>query len=104
MQRGDLWWAALGPPIGKRPVVIITRSSAVQVRTVVTIVELTSTIRGIPVEVPLGPEDHLPKQCVANCDAILTVPKVSLTERITHLSPEKTEALDRALKHALALK
>ena len=68
MRKGEIWWANLPPPVGKRPVVLLSRNEAYAVRNAVTVAEVTSTIRGIPVEVPLGPEDGLPKKCVANLD------------------------------------
>ncbi|MDO8690511.1 MAG: type II toxin-antitoxin system PemK/MazF family toxin [Dehalococcoidia bacterium] len=64
---------------------------------------VTRTIRSIPVEVPIGPEDGLPAQCVVNVDEILTVPKARLAERITTLSSEKMCAVDKAIAFALHL-
>ena len=66
MRRGDVWWAELPKPVGRRPVVILSRNRAIEVREYVTVVDLTRTIREIPVEVTLGPEDGLPKKCVVN--------------------------------------
>jgi mRNA interferase MazF len=57
MQRGEVWWAKLPSPIGRRPVVLLSRDEAYAVRNAVTVAEVTSTVRGIPVEVELGPED-----------------------------------------------
>lgn len=103
MQRGDIWWADLPKPVGRRPVVILSRNRAIQVREYVTIAEITRTIRDIPVEVPLGSEDGLPKKCVINLDVINTIPKKLLLERVTSLSSEKINEVDSALKFALAL-
>lgn len=103
MQRGDVWWADLPKPVGRRPVVILSRNRAIEVREYVTVAELTRTIREIPVEVTLGPEDGLPKKCVVNLDVINTIPKKLLAERITTLSPEKLKDVESALKFALAL-
>jgi len=103
MRRGEVWWAKLPPPIGHRPVVLVSRDEAYAVRTAVTIAEVTTTVRHIPVEVPLGREDGLPKACVANLDTLATIPKAQLQERICALRPEKLQAIERALKFALAL-
>jgi len=103
MQRGDVWWADLPKPVGRRPVVILSRNRAIEVREYVTVAELTRTIREIPVEVPLGPEDGLPKKCVVNLDVINTIPKKLLVERITSLSSEKLKDVESALKFAFAL-
>jgi mRNA-degrading endonuclease toxin of MazEF toxin-antitoxin module len=64
---------------------------------------VTRTIRAIPVEVPLGPEDGMPTQCVVNLDNILTIPKSRLTERITTLPAEKMSAVTKAIVFALDL-
>lgn len=103
MRRGEVWWANQDPPVGRRPVVLLSRNEAYRIRTRVTVAPVTTRIRGILPEVPLGPEDGLPKPCVANLDNINTIPKPTLAERITALSPAKLAAVDRALKYALDL-
>ena len=104
MRRGEAWWAELPPPIGRRPVVLLSRNAAYRVRTSVTVGMVTRTVRAIPVEVPLGPEDGLPEQCIVNLDDIITIPKARLVERITALSPQKMTAVARAVIFALDLK
>ncbi len=101
MRRGEVWWAELPPPAGRRPVLLLSRDRAYRVRSSVTLAVITRTIREIPVEVPLGPEDGMPAACVVNIDNILTVPKSTLRERITLLSPEKLAAVASAIKFAL---
>lgn len=103
MERGEIWWAELPKPAGRRPVLILSRNRAIQVREYVTVAELTRTIRDIPVEVPFGPEDGLPAKCVANLDVINTVPKQLLKERIAITKQEKLEVVEKALKFALAI-
>jgi len=103
MQRGEVWWADLPKPIGHRPVLILSRSEAVQVRDVIIVSQLTTTVRHIPAEVFLRKSDGLPKDCVVNLDVIDTVLKKALTEKITSLSFEKLEAVEKALKFALGL-
>jgi len=103
MQRGEIWWARLPEPIGKRPVVLLSRDEAYSVRNAITVAEITSTIRNIPVEVSLGPEDDLPKKCVINLDTIITIRKELLVERITILEPDKIDEVNKAIKFALAL-
>ena len=104
MRRGEVWWAELPPPIGRRPVVLLSRDVAYKVRTSITVALVTRMARNIPVEVPLGPEDGMPQQCVVNLDNILTIPKPRLTGQITMLSPEKMTAVARAVIFALDLK
>ena len=104
MRRGEVWWAELPPPIGRRPVVLLSRDVAYRVRTSITVGMVTRIARNIPVEVPLGTEDGMPQQCVANLDDILTIPKGRLAGRITMLSPQKMTAVARAVIFALDLK
>ena len=103
MKRGEVWWASLPAPIGKRPVVLLSRDEAYAIRNAVTVAEVTRTIRGIPVEVPLGPEDGLPARCAANLDTIMTIRKELLTKRIALLRNEKMAEIQKAVKFALDL-
>ena len=73
MKRGEVWWANIPQPIGRRPVVLLSRNAAYAVRSSVTVAPITRTVHEIPVEVRLGPEEGLPKDCVANLDNIVTV-------------------------------
>lgn len=91
-------------PIGKRPVVLLSRDEAYSVRNAVTIAEVTSTIRNIPVEVNLGKEDGLPKKCVINLDTIITIRKELLAERIAYLDSDKIDQVNKAIKFALDIK
>ena len=104
MHKGEIWWANLPSPIGKRPVVLLSRDEAYSVRDAVTVAEVTSTIRNIPVEVNLGMEDGLPKKCVINLDTIITIRKELLIEKIADLVPEKIDKVNKAIKFALDLK
>jgi len=104
MRRGEICWAELSPPIGRRPVLLLSRDTAYRVRTSVTIAIVTRTIRNIPVEVPLGLEDGMPTLCAVNLDNILTIPKSKLTERITTLSADKLTAVTKAIIFALDLR
>lgn len=103
MKRGEVWWAELSPSTGRRPVVLLSRDEAYTVRALVTIAPVTTRIRRIPAEVLLGPEDGLPRVCIANLDSILTIAKASLRERITSLRPEKLRAVNTAIRFALGL-
>lgn len=103
MRRGEVWWAELPTPAGRRPVVLLSRNEAYAVRDLVTVAPVTTRIRQIPTEAPLGTEDGLPKPCVANLDTITTIPKQTLKEQIASLSPGKLAAVEQALKFALGL-
>ena len=103
MRRGEVWWADLPPPSGRRPVVLLSRDAAYAVRNLVLVTPVTTIVRGIPTEVARGPEDGLPQASVANLDVIITIPKGSLRQRITGLSVEKVRAIDEAIRFALGL-
>lgn len=103
MKRGEVWWAQLPDPIGRRPVVLLSRQSAYAVRSAVTVAPVTRTIRNIPVEVLLEQEDGLPSRCVVNLDDLATIPKSLLKRRITVLSPEKMRHITDAIRFALDL-
>ena len=103
MRRGEVWWADLAQPAGRRPVLLLSRNSAYAVRSLIAIAPIARTVRDIPVEVPLGAADGLPRPCVVNCDSIATIPKVLLTERITVLGPAKLAAVNAAIRFALSI-
>jgi mRNA interferase MazF len=104
MRRGEVWWADLPLPAGRRPVLLLSREAAYKVRSSITTAVITRTIRSIPVEVLLGKEDSMLVKCAVNLDEIITIPKSSLVERITALSPVKMSAVARAITFALDLR
>ncbi len=103
MKRGEVWWAELPPPIGRRPVVLLSRDEAYAIRNAVTVAEVTTVVRNIPVEVKLDKDDGLPKVCVANLDTVITIRKDRIKERIGLLRPEKIAQINMALRFALGL-
>ncbi len=82
---------------------LASRDEAYAVRALVLVVPVTTRVRGIPVEVPLGRAEGLSRPCVANADTVTTIPKELLTEYAGTLAPAKVAALDAALRFALAL-
>ena len=103
MRRGEVWWAELPAPAGRRPVVLLSRNEAYAVRELVIVAPITSRARSIPTEVVLGAADGLPRRCVANLDTITTIPKAVLSQRLTTLSAEKLSRVERALCFAVGL-
>jgi mRNA interferase MazF len=103
LRRCEIWWADLTPPAGRRPVLLLSRDEAYAVRTQVTVAPITTRIRRIPVEVDLGPDDGLPRECVVNLDSLVTIPKADLIESIGLLSPQKIRQVEAALRFALGL-
>lgn len=100
-QQGEIWWARLPSPHGRRPVLVLTRSAALPVLTNVTVAPLTRTKRHPPAEVALGPRDDVPTACVVSLENILTIRKASLDKAITQLSGEKMTAVFSAIRYAL---
>ena len=103
MLRGEVWWTDLPPPLGRRPVVLLTRDAAYRVRRSVTVAQVTTCVRGIATEVVLGPEDDLPRSFVINLDNINTVPTAALLRRISTLSQRKVADTEAAVHFALGL-
>lgn len=103
MRRGDVYWHAFQAPDKRRPVLILTRNSAIPFLHSVTVAPITSTVRGMPSEVLLTPEDGMRHTCAANFDNIQTVPKQKLGERITGLSARKLAEVAAAAAFALGL-
>jgi len=89
VKRGEICWYMFQPPDKRRPVLILTRDSAIPVLNSVTIAPITSTIRGIPTELLLTEEDGLPGTCAANFDNLQTVPKKKIGPRLAqHFFPK----------------
>jgi len=103
MRRGQVWWADLPPPFGRRPVLLLSRNAAYRVRDLIIVAPVTTRIRGIPAEVPLGPDDGLPRACAVNLDAIYTVSKRTVQRHIASLGSEKLQAVEDAIHFALGL-
>ena len=101
MNRGDVCWYAFKTPDKRRPVLILTRDSAIAVLHSVTVAPITSTIRNIPTEIVLTEADGLPSTCVANFDNIQTVPKGNIGDRIAQLPRRKMKEAAAALSFAL---
>ncbi len=102
LRQFDIRWVSLPAPVGRRPVLLLTRTSAYAYLTSVLVAEVTTTVRGIRQEVRLGAREGLPESCVANLDAVRRVPRECLHERIGALAGRRHSEVKRALGHALA--
>lgn len=96
MNRGEVWWVER-PEAGRRPHLILTRHNAVAVLNSVIAAPATSTIRGLPTEVRLGPEDGLPQECVLSLDNVTLIRKSALDSRICRLSAQRMREVCKAL-------
>jgi mRNA interferase MazF len=101
MKQFDVWWADLPHPAGRRPVLLLSRNDAYTYLSKFIAAEITSTIRRIATEVPLGENEGLPSACVANCDSLRIVSRLALTKRAGHLTPDRWVEVKRAMGAAL---
>ncbi|HMQ25845.1 MAG TPA: type II toxin-antitoxin system PemK/MazF family toxin [Acidimicrobiales bacterium] len=95
-EQGDVWWAEAEDK--RRPVLVVTRSEAVPVLTTILVAPVTRTIRAIPTEVELGPEEGLAVECVASLDNLQPIRRGFLTERAGRLGPDGRLRLCGALR------
>jgi mRNA interferase MazF len=103
MKRGEVRWYTFKSPDKRRPVLILTRSSAISYLNAVSIAPITTTIRNIPSEVFLSVEDGLITDCAANLDNIQTVVKSKVGALITSLPTERMVEVNQAIRFALGL-
>ena len=80
---------------------LLSRDAAYRLLTSVTVAEVTTTIRGIHVEVELGEAEGLVRNSVANLDNIHAVELRRLSAKIGELGPERSYEVERALGYAL---
>jgi mRNA interferase MazF len=103
VNRGEVCWYTFKAPDKRRPVLIVTRDSAIGMLNSVTVAPITSTIRSIPTEVVLTEADGLPNTCAANFDNLQTIPKSNIGARIAQLTSRKMKEAAAAISFALAL-
>lgn len=101
MKRGEVRWYVFSRPDKKRPVLILTRDSALEFLGEVTVAPITSTIRDIPSEVLLSKADGMPRDCAVNLDHLQTVSKAKLGSLITTVSLSKMQQMRPSLLFAL---
>ena len=100
MKQYEIWWAELPAPIGRRPVLLLSRNQAYRILKRVTVAEVSTTIRNIPVEVELGLDEGLERTSVANVDNIHALAISRLSSKIGELSDERVWDVERALGYA----
>ena len=101
MKQYEVWWVALPQPVGRRPVLLLSRDSAYNVLSKFLVAEVTTRIRGIPQEVVLGVREGMSARCAANFDNIRTVHKSYFVELAGKLASRRVRELKQALGHAL---
>jgi mRNA interferase MazF len=99
--RGDVRLYRFAPPDKQRPVVVLTRDSAIRYLSTVTVAPVTSTIRGVPSEVLLTEQDGMKSDCAVNLHNVVTVSQSRLGRRVSRLSPQKLTQICSALRFSL---
>jgi len=101
MRQYEIRWANLPTPIGRRPILLLTRTSAYAYLNKVVVAEVTTTIRGIPEEVSLGKQEGLLRSSVVNLDNVHVIAKALVGDRIGALPTSREREVKRALGYAL---
>lgn len=99
-RRGEVWWGEI-EEVGRRPFLVMTRNAAIPVVNSVLAAPVSRTIRHIPTELPLGPDDGMPTECAASFDNLRVVPKRYLVARVCALSPVRLAEACHALRAAV---
>lgn len=101
LRRGEIWLASVGGK--RRPVVVLTRDAVIDVRALVTVAEITTTARGLSVEVPLdAAEVGLEDGSVVNADGIHTIAHSALSGPVGQVRRDTMRLICRAVRNALA--
>ncbi len=101
LSRGEVRLFRFPPPDKQRPVVVLTRSSALGYLGRVTVAPITTTVREIPTEVVLGTDDGMKARCAVNLDHVMTVTRAGLGKCVAILSPPRMAEICRALAFAV---
>ena len=99
--RGDVRLYQFAPPDKKRAVVVLTRDSAIAYLSTVTVAPITSTIRGVPSEVMLTPEDGMKALCAVNLHNAVTISQQRLGKRVARLGVSRMAEICAALRFSL---
>jgi mRNA interferase MazF len=99
--RGDICLYQFAPPDKKRPVVVLTRDSAITYLSTITVAPITSTIRDVPSEVVLTEEDGMKVPCAVNLHNAVTVSQNRLGRRVAQLSSLRMSEICAALRFSL---
>jgi len=100
VNRGEIWLAQVGRK--HRPVVVLTRTEVLDVRSLVTVAEITTSARGLAAEVEI---DHvavgLDRESVVNTDGLHTIAQTTLTTRVGRLDEATMSRICTAITYAL---
>jgi mRNA-degrading endonuclease toxin of MazEF toxin-antitoxin module len=102
-RQGEIWWANLPAPAGRRPVFVLTRDEGIATLSNVTVAPLTRSVRYLDTEVVLTPDQGVPSLCAISLDNILTIPQDVLDRRILRAKREITAQVFDAIRAAFAM-
>lgn len=97
LSRGDVYLHRFAKPDKRRPVVVLSRPEAIEILREVIVAPITSTVRGLPSEVLLGPEHGMKSRCAVNLDHVQTVRRADLRRYVTTLEADLMHAVCEAL-------
>lgn len=80
-----------------RPAVVLTRGPARAAMTKVTVAPITTTVKGLSSEVPVGRRNGLDHDSAISLDNVVTVPVELLGRTLGYLSPDQEAQLARAV-------
>ncbi len=98
--QGEIRWLE-EPDRKPRPALILVRDRAIPHLTSITVAPLSRTIRGIPTEVPLGPDDGLAVDSVATFDNVRSVSRSMITDLVGHIQPGRWHEVCAAVSAAI---
>jgi mRNA interferase MazF len=101
VDRGEIRLYRFRPPNKSRPVLVLTRRSAIRYLTNVTVAPITSTIRGVPSELVLDANDGMKKPCAVNLHNLVTVAKSGLGRHVATLEEGRMREVCAAIAFAL---
>jgi mRNA interferase MazF len=99
--RGDIRLYRFARPDKARPVVVLTRDSALEYLSTATVAPITSSVRGVPSEVRLDEKDGMKGTCAVNLHNTVTVSQQRLGKRVAHLTPLRMREVCGALRFSL---
>lgn len=100
MNRGEIWLAQVGRK--RRPVLVLTRDEVLDVRALVTVAEITTSMRGLAAEVPIDHESTgIDQESAVNCDGLHTIPQTMLTRQVGAIDDTGLDRVCAAINYAL---
>ena len=101
MKRGDVHMCRFAPRDKQRPVLVLTRESAIGHLSTVTVAPITSTVRDVPSEVVLDVEDGMKNRCAVNLHNLITLTQARMGKRVATIPASRMRQVCEAMRFAL---